>query len=188
MRLLLSWLRDFVDVPASAEEIAAKLALRGFEVASVEAAPADIPRAPWQSSDGPDGVIDFEITANRPDCLSVLGLAREVATTYDRPVGLPSTSDTKIALKPIPIGESDRLKVNLEDAELCPRYAAAVADVRLEQSPSWLAARLHAAGIRPISTVVDITNYVLIELGHPMHAFDLAKLGGAELRIRRAKS
>ena len=188
MRLLLSWLRDFVDVPASAEEIAAKLALRGFEVASVEAAPAEIPRAPWQTSDGPDGVIDFEITANRPDCLSVLGLAREVATTYDRPVSLPSTTGgTKIALKPIPIGESDRLKVNLEDAELCPRYAAAIADVRLEQSPPWLAARLHAASIRPISTVVDITNYVLIELGHPMHAFDLAKLGGAELRIRRTK-
>src|SRR2546428_723035 len=92
MRLLLSWLRDFVDVPVSAEEIAAKLALRGFEVASVEAVPAEIPRAPWQTSDGPDGVIDFEITANRPDCLSVLGLAREVATTYDRPVRLPTTT------------------------------------------------------------------------------------------------
>jgi phenylalanyl-tRNA synthetase beta chain len=80
MRLLLSWLRDFVDVPASAEEIAAALALRGFEVASIEALPGD------------DAVIDFEITANRPDCLSVIGLAREVATTYDVPLRTPSAA------------------------------------------------------------------------------------------------
>src|SRR3954462_9234334 len=79
MRLVLSWLKDFVDVDASADEIAATIGLRGFEVASVEALP------------GGDAVIDFEITANRPDCLSVLGLAREVATAFDRPLTLPSS-------------------------------------------------------------------------------------------------
>ena len=79
MRLVLSWLREFVDVPESAEEVAQKLALRGFEVASVE------------DAGGGDAVIDFEVTANRPDCLSVLGLAREVSTAYDRPLTLPST-------------------------------------------------------------------------------------------------
>src|SRR5437588_4705697 len=184
MRLLISWLRDFVDVPASAEEIAATLALRGFEVASIEPAPNDRSAPPWQTSIGSEGVIDFEITANRPDCLSVLGLAREVATTYDRPL---AAIGGKIAVKELPIGESDQLKVTLEDAELCPRYAAATAGVTPGSSPAWLAWRLRAAGVRPISTVVDITNYVLIELGHPMHAFDLAKLAGAELRIRRAK-
>jgi phenylalanyl-tRNA synthetase beta chain len=82
MRLVVSWLREFVDVPASAQDIADTLGLRGFEVASLEALP------------GGDAVIDFEVTANRPDCLSVLGLAREVATAYDSPITLPSTDPT----------------------------------------------------------------------------------------------
>src|SRR5438067_1423122 len=176
MRLVLSWLREFVDIHASAEQIAETIGLRGFEVAAIE-----------RLGNG-DAVIDFEITANRPDCLSVLGLAREVATAYDRPLTLPSpASGATIALEQTPIGESDRLKVTLEDADLCPRYAVGVADVTPAAAPGWLTARLHAAGIRPISAIVDVTNYVLLELGHPTHAFDLAKLAGAELRIRRAK-
>jgi phenylalanyl-tRNA synthetase beta chain len=191
MRLLVSWLRDFVDVTVSVEEIAEGLALRGFEVASVEPAPDGV-RPPWQVSqttgDLRDGVIDFEITANRPDGLSVLGLAREVATLYSLPLTLPSTAaGAKIALKSMPTGESDRVKVTVEDADLCPRYSAAVADLTFKSSPPWLAGRLQAAGVRPISVIVDITNYVLLELGHPMHAFDLAKLAGSEIRVRRAK-
>jgi phenylalanyl-tRNA synthetase beta chain len=179
MRLLISWVRDFVDVKASPQEIAEKLALRGFEVASVE--PAGEPG-------GNDGVVDFEVTANRPDCLSVLGFAREIATAYGLPIRLPSAeSDTPIALASIPTGESDRLKVTLEDATLCPRYAASVAEVAPAITPAWMSGRLQAAGIRSISPFVDITNYVLIELGHPMHAFDLARLAGAELRIRTAR-
>ena len=123
MRLLVSWVRDFVDVTASGEDIAEGLALRGFEVASVERR-------------GDDAVIDFEITANRPDCLSVLGLAREVATLYDLPLALPSlAAGAKVALKPAPFGESDRLKVAIDAAELCPRYAASVADVSIGPSP-----------------------------------------------------
>jgi phenylalanyl-tRNA synthetase beta chain len=176
MRLVLSWLREFVDVPAPAEEIAEKIGLRGFEVAAIE------PLA------GGDAVIDFEITANRPDCLSVLGLAREVATAYDKPVTLPSTErGAKIPLETIAVGSSDRLKVTIEDEELCPRYAAAVAEVKIGPSPAWMADRLHAAGVRPISTIVDITNYVNLEIGQPMHAFDLTKLAGPEIRVRRAK-
>src|SRR5437870_3690950 len=133
MRLLVSWLRDFVDVTASVEEIAEGLALRGFEVASIDPAPPGV-RPPWHltpsaqtTSDLPDGIIDFEITANRPDCLSVLGLAREVATLYDVPLTQPSIAPgAKIALKSTPTGESDRVKVSIEDTDLCPRYAAAV--------------------------------------------------------------
>src|SRR5437660_8852035 len=175
MRLVLSWLKEFVGVAASAEEIAEKIGLRGFEVAAIE------------HLDG-DAVIDIEITANRPDCLSVLGLAREVATAFDLPLKLPSSKPgARIVLEPTPIGESTRLAVTLAEPELCPRYSAAVADVAMATSPAWLSGRLQAAGVRPISGIVDITNYVLLELGHPMHAFDLAKLGGAELRIRRAK-
>jgi phenylalanyl-tRNA synthetase beta chain len=174
MRLVLSWLREFVDVAASADDIAARVGLRGFEVASVE------------PLDGGDAAIDFEITANRPDCLSVLGLAREVATAYDLPLRLRS-ADAGAATSCTPTGESQHLRVVLEDADLCPRYAAAVADVGIGPSPAWMAARLQAAGIRPISNLVDITNYVNLELGQPMHAFDAAKLGGAEIRVRRAK-
>ena len=176
MRLLVSWLRDFVDVQASPEEIAQKLGLRGFEVVTVE------------SLGSGDAVIDFEVTPNRPDCLSVLGLAREVATAYDRPVTLPSSSaGAKIALKSVPTGISDHLKVTVEEPELCPRYAAVVADVTGGISPSWMTTRLEAAGVRPISPIVDATNYVLMELGHPTHAFDLAKLGGTEIKVRRAR-
>jgi phenylalanyl-tRNA synthetase beta chain len=166
MRLVISWLRDFVDVKASAEEIAETIGLRGFEVASVE-----------------DDVIDFEVTANRPDCLSVVGLAREVATAFQVPF-----APTKATLgASVPTGSNARLRVTIEDAELGPRYAGGVADITNVASPSWMTSRLQAAGVRPISAIVDITNYVLLERGHPMHAFDLATLAGAEIRIRRAK-
>src|SRR6185369_8686131 len=175
MRLLLSWVRDFVDVKASAEEVAETLGLRGFEVASVEALGAG------------DAVIDFEVTANRPDCLSVLGFAREIGTAYDLPVRLPSADPkAKLGLAKVESGESDRLNVSLEDAELCPRYAAAVATVSATTTPAWMVSRLQAAGVRPISPFVDVTNYVLMELGHPMHAFDLDTLDEHTLRIRRA--
>jgi len=175
MRLLISWVRDFVDVKASAEEIADKLALRGFEVASIE------------NAGGGDAVIDFEVTANRPDCLSVLGFAREIGTAYDLPVRLPSTDPkARLGLARIESGESDRLKVSIEDEELCPRYAAAVAAVSATTTPGWMVSRLQGSGVRPISPFVDITNYVLMELGHPMHAFDLDRLEEHSLRIRRA--
>src|SRR6185436_2067441 len=166
MRLVISWLRDFVDVKASAEQIAEKIGLRGFEVASVE-----------------DEVIDFEVTANRPDCLSVIGLAREVATAFDIPFApKPATSSASV-----PSGENGRLKISIEDEQLGPRYVGAVADITAVASPAWMTSRLQAAGVRPISAIVDITNYVLLERGHPMHAFDLAKLAGAEIKVRRAK-
>src|SRR3954471_20507821 len=118
MKLVLSWLREFVDITAPADEIAGTIGLRGFEVASVEQLP-----------DG-DAVVDFEITANRPDCLSVLGLAREVATAFDRPLTLPSTNtEARVHLASVPTGAMSRLTVTIEDDELCPRYAAAIAEV-----------------------------------------------------------
>src|SRR5258705_3904831 len=156
MRLVLSWLREFVDVKASEEEIAEKIGLRGFEVHSIEAL------------DGGDAVIDFEITANRPDCLSVRGLAREVATAYDLPIALPSSAPgAAVRLAAVPTGSSDRLAVTIEDADLCPRFAAALAEVSIGPSPAWMAARLQAAGVRPVSSIVDITNYVNLQLGQP---------------------
>ena len=125
------------------------------------------------------------MTANRPDCLSVLGLAREIAASYHLPLRLPSApgSMPKSRSRPSPAGESDRLTVAIEDTDLCPRCVAAVAEVTPTVSPAWMQARLLAAGVRPISPVVDITNYVLMELGHPWHAFDLARLAGSELSV-----
>ncbi len=174
MKILVSWLREFVDVTAPAPELASRLSACGFEVASVEQAA------------GGDAVIDFEITANRPDCLSVVGLAREASTAYDLPLRLHATPEAAVPAPGPSTVSGGGLAVTIEAPDFCPRYAAAVAEVRVGPSPSWLAARLEAAGVRPINNVVDVTNYVLLEMGHPMHAFDLERLSGAELRARRA--
>ena len=169
MRILVSWVREFVDVSASPEEIADTIGLRGFEVAALE------------PLGGGDGVIDFEVTANRPDCLSVLGFAREIAAAFDRPLTYAPPAPLRAA------NAHDRLRVTVEDTDLCPRYAAGVADLRDAVTPAWMTDRLDAAGVRPISAIVDVTNYVLMELGHPLHAFDLDTIGERWLRIRRAR-
>ena len=175
MKIVISWLRDFVDVTASPEELGETLTSRGFELSGIEHANT----APLGSDPGTDAVLDFEVTANRPDALSVIGFAREVGTAYALPV-------KPLVPKPLPSKPNGAVAVKLEAPDLCPRYAAAVADVTIAPSPPWLASRLQAAGVRPINNVVDVTNYVLLELGQPMHAFDLEKLAGSEIRIRRA--
>jgi phenylalanyl-tRNA synthetase beta chain len=177
------------------------LSMRGFEVASIDPAPGGPIRPDLAAPTGPglaagmaDAVVDLEITPNRPDCFGVYALAREVATAYGLPLRALSSvfpAGPAIAssapVQPHAGAVLPGLRVVIEDAGLCARYASAVADVRIGGSPAWLANRLEAAGIRPISNVVDATNYVLIETGHPMHAFDLSRLGGGELRIRRAR-
>ncbi len=172
MKVLLSWLREFVDVPVSAEEIAATMSVRGFAVESIE------------RTNGDDTLIDFEVTANRPDCMSVVGMAREVATAYGLELRARRGPAGAALLRSV---EHDDITVTIEDEALCPRYAGAVADVAVGPSPAWMQSRLTAAGVRPISNIVDITNYVLLELGQPMHAFDLAKLSGGAIRVRRAR-
>ena len=177
MRILVSWLRELVPVEASVEELADALTRHGFEVSAIDPAPA-VPERPAGTA---DAVLDLEITTNRPDCLSMVGIAREVATIY----ALPLTGPTLNAA--VPGGEP--LPVTIEDdaRDLCPRYAAAVADVTVAAAPGWMAARLEAAGVRPINNIVDVTNYVMLELGHPLHAFDLDRLAGEELRVRLAR-
>ena len=175
MRILVSWLRDFVDVPVAPADLATALTQCGFELAALEpvAAPEGAPA---------DAVLDLEITANRPDCLSVIGIAREVAARYDLPLRAPAATPCAADEgRPLP------LSVAVEAPDLCPRYAAAMADVRVGASPAWMVDRLAAAGVRSINNVVDVTNYVLVELGHPLHAFDFDRLGGGALRIRRAR-
>jgi phenylalanyl-tRNA synthetase beta chain len=182
VKILLSWLREFVDVPGSAEELARTLSVRGFAVESIDAC-----------GDG-DAVLDFEVTANRPDCMSVVGIAREAATAYGLPLNMaPRIPDPGSKTgPPSPVGGSRGgpadIDIVIEDTSLCPRYAGAIADVQVGPSPPWMQARLQAAGIRPISNIVDVTNYVLVELGQPMHAFDLAKLAGPQIRVRPARA
>jgi phenylalanyl-tRNA synthetase beta chain len=179
MKVLLSWIRDFVDVPGTPEEIGGKMSMRGLALEGLDAV-APGPAPPWSTHRGPDAVLDFEVTANRPDCLSMQGIAREMATAYGLPLRIPMT-----AKPPISAGGPD-ISVTIDDPDLCARYVAAVADVTIGPSPDWMQFRLSACGVRPISNVVDITNYVLLELGHPMHAFDYAKLRGPAIVVRRA--
>jgi phenylalanyl-tRNA synthetase beta chain len=165
VRLPVDWLREFVAVPEAASDVAARLAACGFAVEGIEG-----------------NVIDLEITANRPDCLSVYGLAREAATAFQLPLAPPRNGHELPSS-----GGAPPLKVSVADPG-CGRYALAVADVTVGPSPAWLSDRLVAAGIRPVNNVVDVTNYVMVELGHPLHAFDAATLGGQEIRVRRARS
>jgi phenylalanyl-tRNA synthetase beta chain len=172
LKIPVSWLRDFVDVPGPPDDIARTMSLRGFAVEGIENA-------------GDDAVIDFEVMANRPDCLCVAGIAREVAAAYNLPLREPGTGDLRLAdLTSIERGDVD---VVIENAALCPRYVGAAADVAIEPSPAWLQRRLQAAGVRPICNIVDVTNYVMLELGQPMHAFDLMRIRGGQIRVRAAR-
>ena len=169
MKVPVSWLRDFADVPADPAVVAARLAACGFAVESIDG-----------------DTIDFEITANRPDAMSVAGLAREARTAFrvgtPRPLAEHATDPAAGAQR----ANAGQVTVRL-DSPLCRRYALAMADVRVAPSPAWLSDRLTAAGVRPINAVVDVTNYVMLELGQPMHAFDAAKLAGSTLSARLAK-
>ncbi len=130
-------------------------------------------------------VVEFEITPNRPDCLSVVGLARETAATFGVPFSIPPVEVKEQAGGDI----NDIAKVTVEAPDLCPRYSCRlVKNIRMAPSPEWMQKRLRAAGVRPISNIVDITNYVMLEYGQPMHAFDLDFLEGREIVVRRAKN
>jgi phenylalanyl-tRNA synthetase beta chain len=124
--------------------------------------------------------VEFEITNNRPDCLSVIGLAREAGATFNLPVSVKKPAFTGV--------DGDiNLKVRIENKELCSRYMAAVVkNVRIEKSPRWLTERLRASGVRAINNLVDITNFVMLEYGHPMHAFDKRYVDNAEIIVRNA--
>ena len=167
MKVPLSWIREFVSVTASAEEIGKLLSVRGLALEGLEA-------------HGDDVVMDFDVTANRPDCMSVIGIAREIATAYQLPLTDGPLSGAA------PLQPNGKVAVSIEVPDLCGRYVGATATVTLGPSPQWMQDRLKMCGIRPISNIVDITNYVLLEVGHPMHAFDRDKVGGDQIRVRRA--
>ncbi len=131
-----------------------------------------------------DHVVEFEITPNRPDCLSIIGLAREAAATFDQPL----TLHTPAVRGGGPGNLAELLDVETPDPDLCPRYTARmVRNVRIGPSPKWMRERLRAMGVRPINNIVDITNYVMLEYGQPMHAFDYRYVKGGKIVVRRAR-
>ncbi|MDD5726945.1 MAG: phenylalanine--tRNA ligase subunit beta [Victivallales bacterium] len=130
-----------------------------------------------------DTVIEVEVTPNRPDWLSHWGIARDVSCLLDAPAKMPEIS------LPEPAGQAAAKLVTVEAEDLCPRYTARIIrNVKIQDSPDWLKERLLSIGLRPINNVVDITNFVLHELGQPLHAFDLARLAGKRIVVRRAKN
>ncbi|MBM3809802.1 MAG: phenylalanine--tRNA ligase subunit beta [Acidimicrobiia bacterium] len=186
MKVPLSWIREFVDVKASAEEIGARLGLRGLPLESLEAHGVGADGTPA------DVVMDFEVTANRPDCMSVIGIAREIAVAYDLPlhgdgISRRQQGSESPTAKVVPLQTNGKVDISIEEPSLCGRYVGAIANVTVSPSPQWMQDRLTMCGVRPISNIVDITNYVMLELGQPMHAFDLTKMRQGKIVVRRAK-
>ena len=170
MKVVYNWLKDFVEVTAAPQELASRLALSGTNIGGVE--------------DGPHGaVIDAEVSSNRPDCLGHLGIAREVSAVYKLPLKHVSPKPAESVAK-----VSDAVKVEIQSPELCGRFTARVIrNVKIQPSPKWLKDRLEASGVASISNVVDVSNYVMLELGHPLHTFDYDKVRDRKIVVRRAK-
>ena len=170
MKVVYNWLKDFVDLTAAPQELASRLALSGTNIAGVET--------------GPHGdVIDAEVSSNRPDCLGHYGIAREVGAIYKLPLKHVAPKPAESSAK-----ASDAVKVEIQAPELCGRFTARVIrNVKIQPSPKWLKDRLEASGVASISNVVDISNYVMLELGHPLHTFDYDKVRDGKIAVRRAK-
>ncbi len=180
MKVSYQWLKERVPVQADAKEIARTLTMAGTQLESIQEVGGDV-------------MFDFEVTVNRPDCLSIHGLTRELAALYQVSANpmqeLPTVQTIEIREKEgsYPPG-SKKLRIILEDPELCPRYCGQIiTGVKVGPSPEWLRKRLEACGVRSVSNVVDITNYVLLELGQPLHAFDYDKLAEGTIRVRRVR-
>jgi len=171
MKVVYNWLKDFVDVTAPPDELASRLALSGTNIGSVE--------------NGPHGaVIDAEVSSNRPDCLGHYGIAREVSAVYKLPLKSVSPKPVEGSAK-----ASEAIHVEIQSPELCGRYTARVIrGVKIQPSPPWLREHLEASGVASINNVVDVTNYVMLELGHPLHAFDHDKVRDHRIVVRRAKT
>jgi len=171
VKVTYNWLKDFLNIKISPEVLAKELTMAGLEVVSLEEAQGDF-------------IFEIEITSNRPDWLSVLGVAREVAAITKAKLKIADIQEPKIATQDILPA-----RISILDQQGCSFYSLRVIrDVKVGPSPSWLKKRLELLGCRSVNNVVDITNYCLFALGHPLHAFDLDKLNLATLIVRRAKA
>jgi phenylalanyl-tRNA synthetase beta chain len=163
------WLADYVSVPASAAELAERLMLAGLNHESTRAV-------------GDDTAIEIEVTSNRPDCLGHIGVAREAAVLFARPLHVPDPHPPEGA-------PAATVAVEIEAGDICPCYTARVIrGVRVGPSPRWLVERLATVGVASVNNVVDVTNYVMLECGQPLHAFDLARISGGRIVVRRARA
>jgi phenylalanyl-tRNA synthetase beta chain len=163
-----SWLTDYLSLELSPEDLAARLTMAGLNLESLH--PVD-----------GDTAIDLEVTSNRPDCLGHIGIAREAGVLTGHPIKIPP------AQLAAPAGDSP-VTVKIDCLDLCPQYVARVIrGVTIAPSPDWLQQRLRTIGLTPVNNVVDVTNYVLMECGQPLHAFDFDRLAGGRIRVRRAK-
>jgi phenylalanyl-tRNA synthetase beta chain len=184
------WLGEYVELPPGSEQVAERLTFAGFNVDSVRrAAPAGDGGA---DSEAADCVLDVEVTTNRPDCMNPLGLARELAVLFERPLAPPvrpeSAARGPVSAAAAAAGLGGSATVEVADAAACPRYVALlIDDVQVGPSPRWLVNRLETIGLRSINNVVDVTNFVLWELGQPLHAYDLDRLAGARIEVRRGR-
>jgi phenylalanyl-tRNA synthetase beta chain len=170
MKVVYNWLKEFVDVTASPADLRARLSLAGVAVDSIA-----------ETAAGP--VLDAEVTANRPDCLGHLGIAREVAAIYRLPL-----KPLHPKLKEAAEKAADATRVEIAAPDLCGRFTARVLrGLKVQPSPDWLRQGLEAIGEKSINNVVDVTNYVMFELGHPLHAFDFDKLQQHRIVVRRAQ-
>lgn len=171
MKIPLSWLKEFIEINEDPNEIAKTLTLAGLEIDAVDAI-------------GDDFVFEVSLTPNLGHCSSVLGVARELSAAYQKPVQMPKIDLLEDEFNSI----LDCLTVEVEDLSKAPRYAARVIkDVTVAPSPTWLQERLKLCSIRPVNNIVDITNYVMIALGHPLHAFDYDLVNGAKIIVRQAR-
>ena len=165
-----NWLKEYVDLPMSLDELTERLTLTGLNLEGVE-----------QVDD--DTAIDLEVTSNRPDCLGHIGVAREISVLWKqelkKPAAAPAATGPRV---------DDQTSVDLTCPDLCPRYTARVIKgVKIGPSPEWLAERLRSLGIAVINNVVDISNYVMMECGQPLHTFDYGKLQGQKIIVRESK-
>jgi len=165
-----NWLKEYVDLSMSVDELTERLTLSGLNLEGVEKIGDD------------DVAIDLEVTSNRPDCLGHIGVAREIAVLWNHSLKHPPAA-------PASAGPSatDQTSVTVTSPDLCPRYTARILrGVKVGPSPDWLVARLQSLGIATINNVVDISNFVMMECGQPLHVFDFAKLAGSKIIVRKA--
>ena len=171
MKVSYRWLGEMVEIAVGPDRLAADLTNCGVVAETV-------------GSGASDAILELDLTTNRPDCLSHLGVAREIATLYQKTLRWLASEISES--RPV---TSSQVSVEIESPGLCRRYAARlIRGVRVGPSPAWLSQRLDSLGIRPINNIVDATNYVLMELGHPTHAFDLAKIRASQVLVREARS
>src|SRR5271157_5688250 len=165
-----NWLTDYIRLDMPAEILAERLALTGLNHESTSEVEGDL-------------ALDLEVTSNRSDCLGHIGVAREIGVLFDKPMRVPAARPTSSGP-----GVESRTAIAVDAVDLCPRFTArVVSGVRVGESPWWLRKRLETIGVRPISNIVDVTNYVMFECGQPLHAYDLDRLAEHRLVVRRAR-